>query len=130
MQADLTMLSPATEIKKGGTLAGFDAYIYLARSQLGETPANFVDPGFWQSCALAFAGGVQSVRVVEAQGLFNEATLELDGTGVSVSHVAPPTDQAFPELIAPSISGAFTVRLLETGGPTVGQTMPLPGYRN
>lgn len=130
MQADITMLSPATEIKKGGTLAGFNAYIYLARSQLGETPANFIDANFWQSCALAFAGGVQSVLVVEAQGLFNEATLEIDGSGVSVSHVLPPTNQAKPDPATPTISGALVVGLLETGGPTVGQTMPLPNYRS
>jgi hypothetical protein len=129
MQADISMLSPAIEIKKGATLAGFNAYIYLARSQLGETPANFLDPSFWQGCALAFAGGVQTVRVVEAQGLFNEVTLEINGENVSVTHDQPPTDQAFPELVEPIVSGAFSVRLLETGGPTVGQTMPLPSYQ-
>jgi hypothetical protein len=130
MRADLTMLSPAKEIKKGDTFASYDAYIYLARSKTNENHEVVCNPDFWKSCATVFAGTIQTVRVVEVEGLFNEITLKIDGSNVSIAHVLLPTNQAFPEPIEPTVSGDFFVTILEIGGPTVGQTMTFSGYGN
>lgn len=129
MQADLCMLTPAETIKRGDNLASFGSYIYIARSSLGETAEMLESPEFWTTCAQAFAGAVQTVRVVEAQGLFNEATLEIDGTGLTVTQTLPPTSQANPAPIPPTITGDLLVSLVETGNATVGQTMTLPSYQ-
>ena len=129
MQADLCMLTPAETIKRGDNLASFASYIYLARAGLGEDDQMIMNGAFWAPCAQAFAGAVQTVRVVEAQGLFNEATLEIDGTELTVTQTLPPTAQKNPEPIPPTITGDLLVSLIEIGGPTVGQTMTLPSYQ-
>jgi hypothetical protein len=129
MQADLCMLTPAETIKRGDNLASFGSYIYIARAGLGETAEMLESPSFWLSCAQSFAGAVQTVRVVEAQGLFNEATLKIDGTGLTVTQALPLTSQANPAPIPPTITGDLLVSLVKTGGPTVGQTMTLPSYQ-